>query len=94
MNSISTLREKAMTDTITYTPAEDEMLDAYARFRLDGVNKESALAYLFTMDYAVTPNVIHAINNYDKHIFSRIEIKNLCCTQFFQKSLKTFPMHT
>ena len=56
-------------DQTTYTTAEDEMLSAYARFRLDGVSKVSALAYLFTMDYAVTPNVIHAINNYDKHIF-------------------------
>jgi hypothetical protein len=56
-------------DQTTYTQAEDEMLEAYARFRLDGVNKESALAYLFTMDYAVTTKVIHAINKHDKHIF-------------------------
>ena len=69
MNSISTLREKAMTDTIIYTPAEDEMLDAYARFRLDGVSKDAALSYLFELGYKVTPSVVHAINKFSKHIF-------------------------
>jgi len=59
-----------MTDTrINYTEAEDEMLDAYARFRLDGVGKDAALAYLFDMGYKVTPNVVHAINKFSKHIF-------------------------
>ena len=69
MNSISTLREKAMTEQITYTPAEDEMLDAYARFRLDGVSKDAALSYLFELGYKVTPSVVHAINKFSKHIF-------------------------
>ena len=69
MNTISTLKGKAMTDTITYTPAEDEMLDAYARFRLDGVSKDAALSYLFELGYKVTPSVVHAINKFSKHIF-------------------------
>ncbi len=70
MNSISTLKGKAMTDqTITYTPEEDEMLEVYATFRIDGVSKESALSYLFDMGYKVTPNVVHAINKFSKHIF-------------------------
>ena len=69
MNSISTLKGKAMTDTTDYTEAEDEMLDAYARFRLDGVGKDAALTYLFDMGYKVTPNVVHAINKFSKHIF-------------------------
>ena len=69
MNSISTLKEKAMTEQTTYTEAEDEMLEAYGRFRLDGVSKESALSYLFDMGYKVTPNVVHAINKFSKHIF-------------------------
>ena len=69
MNSISTLKGKAMTDTTDYTEAEDEMLDAYARFRLDGVGKDAALSYLFDMGYKVTPNVVHAINKFSKHIF-------------------------
>ena len=69
MNNISTLKGKAMTDTIIYTPAEDEMLDAYARFRLDGVSKDAALSYLFELDYKVTPSVVHAINKFSKHIF-------------------------
>ena len=59
-----------MTDTrINYTEAEDEMLEAYARFRLDGVGKEAALSYLFDMGYKVTPKVVHAINKFSKHIF-------------------------
>jgi hypothetical protein len=58
-----------MTDQYTYTEAEDEMLEAYARFRLDGVSKESALSYLFDMGYKVTPPVVHAINKFSKHIF-------------------------
>ena len=69
MNSISTLKGKAMTDTTDYTEAEDEMLDAYARFRLDGVGKDAALSYLFDMGYKVTPKVVHAINKFSKHIF-------------------------
>ena len=69
MNSISTLKGKAMTDTTDYTEAEDEMLDAYARFRLDGVGKDAALTYLFYMGYKVTPNVVHAINKFSQHIF-------------------------
>ena len=58
-----------MTDQNTYTQAEDEMLNAYARFRLDGVSKESALSYLFDMGYKVSPKVVHAINKFSKHIF-------------------------
>jgi len=58
-----------MTDQNTYTLAEDEMLEAYARFRLDGVSKESALSYLFDMGYKVSPKVVHAINKFSKHIF-------------------------
>ena len=69
MNSISTLKGKAMTDTTDYTEAEDEMLDAYARFRLDGVGKDAALSYLFELGYKVTPSVVHAINKFSKHIF-------------------------
>ena len=69
MNTISTLKGKAMTDQNTYTEAEDEMLEAYARFRLDGVSKESALSYLFATGYKVTPRVVHAINKFSKHIF-------------------------
>ena len=69
MNNISTLKGKAMTDQNTYTLAEDEMLEAYARFRLDGVSKESALSYLFDMGYKVSPKVVHAINKFSKHIF-------------------------
>ena len=69
MNTISTLKGKAMTDTIIYTPAEDEMLDTYARFRLDGVTKDAALSYLFELGYKVTPSVVHAINKFSKHIF-------------------------
>ena len=66
---MSTLKGKAMTEQLTYTPAEDEMLDAYARFRLDGVDKDSALSYLFDMGYKVSPKVVHAINKFSKHIF-------------------------
>ena len=69
MNFISTQNGKAMTDQNTYTQAEDEMLNAYARFRLDGVSKESALSYLFDMGYKVSPKVVHAINKFSKHIF-------------------------
>ena len=69
MNSISTLKGKAMTEQVIYTEAEDEMLEAYARFRLDGVTKESALSYLFELGYKVTPSVVHAINKFSKHIF-------------------------
>ena len=58
-----------MTEQVIYTEAEDEMLEAYARFRLDGVSKESALSYLFDMGYRVTPNVVNAINKFSKHIF-------------------------
>ena len=59
-----------MTDqTITYTLEEDEMLEVYAAFRIDGVAKEPALAYLFEMGYKVTPKVVHAINKFSKHIF-------------------------
>ena len=69
MNSISTLKGKAMTEQLTYTPAENEMLNAYSRFRLDGVDKDSALSYLFELGYMVTPKVVHAINKFSKHIF-------------------------
>ena len=70
MNNISTLKGKAMTDTrLNYTEAEDEMLEAYARFRLDGVGKDAALSYLFELGYKVTPSVVHAINKFSKHIF-------------------------
>ena len=58
-----------MTDQNTYTEAEEEMLHAYALFRLDGVSKESALSYLFDMGYKITPNVVNAINKFSKHIF-------------------------
>ena len=58
-----------MTEQLTYTPAEDEMLNAYSRFRLDGVDKDSALSYLFELGYMVTPKVVHAINKFSKHIF-------------------------
>ena len=69
MNFISTQNGKAMTDQNTYTQAEDEMLNAYSRFRLDGVSKESALSYLFELGYKVTPSVVHTINKFSKHIF-------------------------
>ena len=69
MNSISTLKGKAMTEPITYTLEEDDMLEVYATFRIDGVAKETALSYLFDMGYKVTPKVVHAINKFSKHIF-------------------------
>ena len=54
---------------VIYTPEEDEMLEVYARFRIDGVSKELALSYLFSLGYKVTANVVHAINKFSKHIF-------------------------
>jgi len=58
-----------MTEPTTYTLEEDEMLEVYATFRIDGVAKETALSYLFDMGYKVTPKVVHAINKFSKHIF-------------------------
>jgi len=53
-----------------YTRYEDEMLETYATFRLDGNSKEAALTYLIAMGYKPTHNVLEAIRNKDKHIFA------------------------
>lgn len=58
-----------MAEQITYTPAEDEMLEVFACLRIDGASKDSALSLLFSMGYKVTPNVVNAINKFSKHIF-------------------------
>tara|TARA_B100000073_G_scaffold81051_1_gene61671 strand:+ start:95 stop:271 length:177 start_codon:yes stop_codon:yes gene_type:complete len=53
-----------------YTDIENEMLEAYATFRLDGMSKIQATMYLFEMGYKPTHNVLEAIKTKDKYIFA------------------------
>jgi len=53
-----------------YTRYEDEMLETYATFRLDGNSKEAALTYLIVLGYKPTHKVLEAIRKKDKHIFA------------------------
>ena len=52
-----------------YTRYEDEMLETYATFRVDGNSKEAALTYLIAMGYKPTHRVLEAIRKKDKYIF-------------------------
>ena len=53
-----------------YTKYEEEMLEAYATFRIDGMSKIQATMYLFEMGYKPTHNVMEAIKTKDKYIFA------------------------
>ena len=53
-----------------YTEQEEEMLEVYARFRIDGVSRARALDLLFEeMDYRPTAKVLKAIREHDSVIF-------------------------
>ena len=53
-----------------YTRYEEEMLEAYATFRIDGMSKIQATMYLFEMGYKPTHKTIEAIKTHDKDIFA------------------------
>ncbi len=52
-----------------YTEQEEEMLEIYARFRIDGVSRARSLDLLFEMDYRPTARVLKAIREHDSVIF-------------------------
>jgi len=52
------------------TNIENEMLEAYARCRLDGMTKADALAFLMLLDYKPTASVLKVIRTKDKYIFA------------------------
>jgi hypothetical protein len=54
----------------TESENESEMLEAYARFRLDGCSKTLALAMLLELGYTPTAYVMTQIRVNDKYIFS------------------------
>jgi hypothetical protein len=52
------------------TENENEMLEAYARFRLDGCSKTYSLAMLIELGYTPTPYVVNQIRVNDKYIWN------------------------
>jgi len=54
----------------TETENESEMLEAYARFRLDGCSKTYSLAMLIELGYTPTAYVLHNIRVNDKYIWN------------------------
>jgi len=55
---------------MSYTDIENEMLEVYARARLDGMSRIQATMFLFELGYKPTHNTIEAIKKHDKHIFA------------------------
>ena len=59
-----------------YTEQEEEMLEIYARFRIDGVSRARSLALLCEMDYHPTAKALKAIREHDSVISFNCGIKN------------------
>lgn len=52
------------------TREENEMCEVYARFRLDGCNRDESIRYMVEiLGYKITPRVIDEIKLNDRHIF-------------------------
>jgi hypothetical protein len=52
------------------TNIENEMLEVYARCRLDGMSKIEATMFLFELGYKPTHKTIEVIKKHDKDIFA------------------------
>lgn len=55
---------------MSYTDIENEMLEVYARGRLDGMSRIESTMFLFELGYKPTHKTIEAIKKHDKDIFA------------------------